>query len=68
MTRTVQKYAASEAITLELCCQQCERKSLRGTIRLNLTLDEIGRRQNSVRSAEGTGESVRNVQRRSGRL
>lgn len=28
MPRIVQKYAASEAITLELCCQQCGEKFL----------------------------------------
>lgn len=28
MTRTVQKHTTFEAITLELCCQQCERKFL----------------------------------------
>ena len=28
MTGTIQKYAASEAITLELCCRQCGRKFL----------------------------------------
>lgn len=28
MTKAVQKYAASKAITLELCCQQCQEKFL----------------------------------------